>query len=217
MYFLCQKGYVWADWSDLRDKSIWMILDLLIVPITLALFVFILDRFERKAERELNLDNQRERLLQNYFDSLTGLILDKKLKESKINTEIREIARIKTHITLERMDNDRKRVLIDFLSKTELINYIGTIPPIINLKSVNLKGANLKSANLIGADLVGANLENADLTGALLIGAHLMSAHLVGAHMRDAALNNAIMPDGKKYNPEIHTIEYLTGKKSKCK
>jgi len=237
MVVLSQNGYVWADWKDLRNKSIWMILELLIVPITLAIFIFILDKFERQEERNLNLDNQRERLLQNYFDSMSDLILKENLKRSNEHDEVREIAQIKTLTTLKRLDIDRKSSIMKFLCETELIQSKDKEKhPIIflrevNLEGINLKGTNLEGANLVGANLEEANLERANLTRAILVGANLKRANLWGAFldwanleganltgamlrgvdMEGIYLKNAVMPDGKYYDSRIHTIEYLSG------
>jgi len=118
---LCKKGYVWADWTDFENKKLWQILELIIIPLILAITLFILDRFERKADREINLDNQRERLLQNYFDAMTSLILDNNLMKSNEH-EIQEIARVKTLTTLKSLDGVRKGELIIFLKRTGLLN-----------------------------------------------------------------------------------------------
>jgi uncharacterized membrane protein len=222
MLFLRSIGYEWIE-SGFTGKTWWDILELLIIPITLAGLVIVIEYFERKKDRELNLDNQRERLLQNYFNTLTGLILDKKLKESNAHDEVREIARIKTLTTLKRLDRIRKSALLEFLLETELIQAKHKGDPIISLKEANLKGARLvgaclDNAHLVSAQLQGARLMLADLRGACLVGACLDNAHLEGAHMDGALLtftkfDEAIMPDGKEYNPKIHTTEYLAGKK----
>jgi len=68
---------------------------LLIIPITLAVIAIVVEFIERKTDRELNIDNQRERLIQNYFDFVSKLILENDLKISEPNDEVREIARLK--------------------------------------------------------------------------------------------------------------------------
>ena len=68
---------------------------MLIIPITLAVIAIVVEFIERKTDRELNIDNQRERLIQNYFDFVPKLILENDLKISEPNDEVREIARLK--------------------------------------------------------------------------------------------------------------------------
>jgi uncharacterized protein YjbI with pentapeptide repeats len=65
------------------------------------------------------------------------------------------------------------------------------------LIKANLTGANLTGANLTGADLTGADLTGADLTGAIITTPQLVQAK---------SLENAVMPDGKKFDPTIHLI-----------
>lgn len=104
-----------------------------------------------------------------------------------------------------------------------------------NLNNSELKGADLIRANLSNADLSNANLsmdffkrvsdgfsdittqktrlDNANLTNANMPNANLTGANLKGASLKDTFLrniiaNNTIMPDGKKYNPEIHDTIY---------
>ena len=91
------------------------------------------------------------------------------------------------------------------------------------LERASLEYANLGGANLAGAYLQDANMANAKLTGARLErafmeGAHLEGANLIGAnsskwsHLEGAIFTSATMPDGKIYDPEIHTVEKLTGR-----
>lgn len=242
MGYLRSYGYTWID-SGFEGKTIWNWLELLIIPGTLAVVAIILDNRERKADRELTRDNQREAALQNYFDALTRLILDKDLRNSEPEDEVRDIAQVKTITTLKRLDSDRKSKLVRFLGDVSLVEGGDKTQPIISLRFVNLEntdlvmdylngadlfcanlrdtcllgahleGANLFAARLEGADLRDTHLEGADLRDAILRGANLEGADLEGSDLLGAHLNGATMPDGKKYDPAIHTIELLTGLK----
>jgi hypothetical protein len=77
-----------------REKTLWDWMNLLIVPIVLALGGLWFSRQERKAEREIEkeraqtereiaTDRQREAALQMYFDRMTELLLEKGLGTSK--------------------------------------------------------------------------------------------------------------------------------------
>jgi len=76
-----------------------------------------------------------------------------------------------------------------------------------NLCDVDMRGADLEGANVQGADLQGANLR-----GAILKGSDFQNAILKGADLKGADLTEAIMPDGEKYRPTIHGVEYLMRK-----
>ena len=161
---------------------------------------------ERKAaeqqaelEREITHDNQRETSLQAYIDKMSDLLLEKHLRESKPEDEVRTIARVRTLTVLPRLDPTRKGSVLPFLREAGLI-YNGRDRSIINLYGASLVGANLQNiilqnvdlgganlqranlqdANLEGADMQVANLRGADLQGAILVGANLQKASLVG-------------------------------------
>ena len=224
--------YIWRNcnlWEEKNctgfiGKTIWDVLELIIIPVTLAGVAVILDRLERKADRENSRDNQQEVALQNYFDAMSRLILDKDLRNSSKN-EVRKIAQVKTISTLERLNLDRKSKLINFLWSLDLVYGSAEISPIISLSGIdlrhvqligsNLEGANLGCANLEGANLDGSNLEcaylgeahlenthlegayldKADLTLSHLKGAYLYKAHLYGAHLEGADLEGADLED----------------------
>lgn len=113
--YLCKKGYVWID-SGFDEITWWDIFKLAVIPLALAFFAYILDNRAKKADSDI----QSERLLQNYFDAMTSLMLNYNLLESK-DYQIREIARIKTLTTLKSLDGDRKGDLVKFLNTTGLL------------------------------------------------------------------------------------------------
>lgn len=284
MFFTC---YLWPDGNctGFMGKTVWDVLQLLIIPVTLAVVAAYLDGLERKTDRENMKDNQREALLQSYIEFMTQMVLKEGLSESKEGDKVREIAQVKTDTTLGRLDLRRKEVMVKFLSSMGLVqgkggtgkkNYrsvviLGGIDlsgaelegidlPDTDLWKANLMGANVHRADLGGADLSDADLSSADLSGADLMGANLSGANLSGAdlsgtdlsgaeisdailcdanfrdsnlsgadlyrvNLRGADLSGAIlegawfdgarMPDGKEYDPKIHTVEMLTGHKKK--
>ena len=84
-------------------KTLWDWMQLLIIPAVLAIagYVFTLttSENERRAteqrsrdERDTTLDNQREAALQDYIDKMSELLLEKKLRESQQDDEVRKIA-----------------------------------------------------------------------------------------------------------------------------
>ena len=95
LIYFRSKGYTWLNWTGFEGKTVWSVFDLIIIPATLAVVAVVLKVLERKADREIALENQREMILQNYLDAMTRLILDKNLKKSKPHVKVREIARVK--------------------------------------------------------------------------------------------------------------------------
>jgi hypothetical protein len=229
--------YVWWNcdhWPNnnctaFEGKTVWEVLELLIIPVTLAIVAAYLDKLERKADRENAKDYQREVALQNYFDAIERLVFDKNLQADNSDYKVRMIAQAKTISTLQVLDNARKSVLIKFLCELDLVNASIEANPIIKLSRINLKGVELDVVNLEGADLQWTNLEGARLQHAHLERAHLEFAHFEGANLNGAKLkraylrykefsflnlnfSNAIMPDGKRFDSSLHTVEMLTSK-----
>jgi Zn-dependent protease with chaperone function len=188
-------GYAYnLNWSGLHGKTFWDWLQLLIIPAVLAvggyLFNYTTSRNEQKTtqlrgqtERDISSDNQREAALQAYIDNMSELLLDRHLRESGEDDEVRKIARVRTLTVLPRLDGLRKRSVLSFLYESGLI---GKGKSIVDLSGAELVRANLSRANLSRADLGGADLGGAKVTDEQLAKAH--------------SLLGAIMPDGKKHD-----------------
>ena len=159
----------------LRGKTLWDWLQLLIIPVVLAvggyLFNYTTTRAEQRNtqvrdqnEQSIASDNQREAALQAYIDNMSELLLHEKLRESGEDDEVRKIARVRTLTVLPRLDANRKGSVLQFLHESSLIHK--------DKKIIDLRDANLFEANLNRADLSGANLRGANLRGALQL--HLL-------------------------------------------
>ena len=181
-------------WTGFQRRTLYDWLQLLIIPAVLAvggyLFNYTTTRAEQKStqdrdktERDIALDNQREAALQAYIDSMSELLLEKKLRESGDDDEVRTIARVRSLTVLPRLDGNRKASLLQFLHESGLIEK--------DRKIVDLDGADLRGANLIGDDLHGADLIGANLRGARLMATNLSIANLSGALLDDADLSYA--------------------------
>ena len=74
------------EWSGFQGKTLWDWLDLLLVPILLVLLLpgahwIVQKAQERRAhiEREIALDDHREKAMQSYMELMTDLIVEKGL------------------------------------------------------------------------------------------------------------------------------------------
>jgi Zn-dependent protease with chaperone function len=129
------------DWTGFNGnsksgKTLWDWMQLLFIPVVLAIAGFWFNHRERKAaelraeieqnaaerraeaeqeieqqrtkaEREISEDSQREAALQAYINNMSELLLHEKLRESGPNDEVRKIARVRTLTVLPRLDGDR--------------------------------------------------------------------------------------------------------------
>ena len=127
--------------------------------------------------------------MQKYLDSMAELMIEKGLRSSEPDTEVRDIARARTLTVLQGLDGARKGTLLRFLKEAKLINRIA---PIISLSTMHLDKAQLRWADLSGTSLHGAIFGGAELREAHLEGADLSNAYLGGeADLRGAYLNGA--------------------------
>jgi hypothetical protein len=164
-----------------------------------------------EAERELAVQRAQDEALQAYLDQMSGLLLERDLRASEEDSEVRTLARARTLTVLERLDPSRKTALMQFLVEADLVQRVDGRDPIISLRGADLSGANLLNANLSEADLFSANLSEADLWNANLRDADLSEADLSGADLINArswsekqlraadSLEGATMPNGQKY------------------
>jgi hypothetical protein len=155
--------------------------ELLIIPLVLALAALWfngqtrksdqeLARRERENDRQISEDRAREEVLQRYLDRMQELILEKGLRRSEKHAEIRDVARARTLAVLRSLDGNRKGQVVKFLHEAYLIGRIEgggqVIRAIIYLHTADLTGAHLNGANLENTDLGGAHLNGANLSGA---------------------------------------------------
>ncbi|GCE14581.1 pentapeptide repeat-containing protein [Tengunoibacter tsumagoiensis] len=218
MWGISRFGWDWTGFTDYtppnsqyqRGKTLWDWLQLLIVPAILAagagFFTWWSARTERQIaqrrydqeqkiadqryeqDQELALGKQREDLLQAYLDRMAELLLEKRLRDSKDDDEVRKVARTRTISTLVQLDGKRARTIFVFLREAQLTEKSN---PIISFAGADLRNAKWSEVNLSGADLSGADLSGADLIGANLIGANLSEADLCGTSFSAADLTRA--------------------------
>jgi uncharacterized protein YjbI with pentapeptide repeats len=195
-----EKDPTWAMRVDVvRDpKFLWDWLELLIIPVVLGAGALWFNNQTRKSEQALAQDRAREEALQRYLDTMQGLILDKELRRSEKDAEIRDVARARTLTVLRSLDGNQKGQVVRFLYEADLIRTSiresrerWVIGAIIYLRGAELSGANLSNTNLFRANLSNTNLFRANLSIASLMGADLRGADLTGADLFFATLSDA--------------------------
>ncbi len=200
-----------------RGKTVWdwlPIVGALLVPLVIALgtgwITWQLAKLENQraqqaqkienrraeAERELAKQRAQDEALQAYLDQMSGLLLERDLRASEEESEVRTLARVRTLMVLERLDPTRKTAVMRFLEEAVLIQRAEGRGPIIYLGGADLRGADLPFADLRGAiltdaDLSNANLKGAELRDATLHGANLSEANLINANLEGAELSIA--------------------------
>jgi hypothetical protein len=217
-----ESTYPKSDTQEIRPrKTLWDWLQLLIVPLGLALLGLWLttawqasttqeveDR-RAQAQQELEAERAQDAALQSYLEAMRNLLLEEGLRTSGPDSSVRAVANVETLLILERVDEVRKRSVLRLLNDSRLID---ANTPLIDLDGANLEGAYVSGMDLSGTDLSDANLKGADLEGAKLKGANLEGANLKDAYLsgargvtneqleqQAASLKGATMPNGQKY------------------
>jgi uncharacterized protein YjbI with pentapeptide repeats len=189
--------------AGLRERKLWNSLKLLLVSAALVSGIVYLQEQSKQRELEgykavtqreqlLAQDSARQESLNRYFDTMTALLFDRKLRTAKDSDEVRSIAHAKTIATLQSLDSNRKGILLLFLQEAKLIERDNTAISLSNadLSNTNLSGMNFYRSNLSGTTLNGANLSNTNLSGANLSNINLIEANLSGANLGNANLSN---------------------------
>ena len=192
-------------------KTLWDWLQLLIIPLVLALGGFMFNVLRDRTEHSIAEDSQRETALQAYFDKMSELLLSKPLHELAEDEEARQVARVRTLTVLRRLDTERKVSVLQFLQEAALINKDKPIVKLggadfsriiirsfrfggpkfveVDLSEANFRGADLSGIFLTGAKLILTNFRDTQLTGAKLNEADLLQANLSGANLSGAWLH----------------------------
>jgi uncharacterized protein YjbI with pentapeptide repeats len=215
----------WPRWTGFRGKTAWDWMQLFIVPLVLTVLGLSfaiaqqvvanlqqdlqqqraetrsaqqaqkIENQRAQAERELAAQRAQDERLQAYLDQMSNLLLEKDLRASKEDSEVRTLARVRTLTALESLDPSRKTAVVQFLAEAGLVQSVDGRDPIIGLSGAELSGANLSRANLSGADLRSADLRSANLRSANLSDADLREADLHNTLLSDAFLNDAFLND----------------------
>ena len=215
-------------WTGWRGKTLWDWQALLFIPVTIALIASLFTQYQNTRQREIENLRAEQAMELAYFEDMGALLLEKDLRTVDEDSDVRLLARARTLAVLDGVTGIRKVRVLEFLSETKLTQFgPQDQPPIISLRfadlsetylarrfilsNTDLDRAELINAKLINANLTDAKLTRADLSGADLRGADLSGADLSGADLSNAtgvscqqteraeSLEDAIMPDGQKY------------------
>jgi uncharacterized protein YjbI with pentapeptide repeats len=147
-----------------------------------------LDDRRTQESRELEAQSAHEAALQNYLEQVGTLLIEQPLRRARPGDNLSTVVRAQTLAVLEGLDPNRKRILLQFLYESGLID---SHKPVVSLAAANLSEAELSEANLSHADLSGAFLWKAILTKAKLGEANLGEANLSHADLSHADLSHA--------------------------
>ena len=157
-------GFTAPDGTFYPARTLWDWLNLLILPVVLFISFLWLNRKMRNQystpplqqqsdvvprsndiEKELFAERLREDALQNYFEQMTELLLDRDLRNSQEGSELRALAHARTLTTLHALDEVRKSAVLRFLVELGLVSRQN---PIIGLSGVDLRDVQMPHTKL---------------------------------------------------------------------
>src|SRR5947209_19729828 len=98
LVLLILTGYR-LTWTGFFNKTLWdwlNLLGVLAIPVVVGLGAAWFTTKQGKVSERENKDKQHETALQTYIDKMSELLLEKKLRESQSESEVRKIARVRT-------------------------------------------------------------------------------------------------------------------------
>jgi uncharacterized protein YjbI with pentapeptide repeats len=213
MLYLRSQGILWADWTGFgpytgtlpeenRGKTLWEWMQVLIIPIVLAVGAFLFNASQKRTELKIAQDRLHEEALQSYLDKIGHLLLKEDLLATKDDPEakVRKIAQVQTVTTLRKLDTTRQNIVIQFIRDAGLADFLLSGASMVNinlhdtnLSEVKLSGADLRKVDLSGTDLSMAFLSEADLYRANLRRAFLFNAYMIGTDLSEVDLSEAFL------------------------
>jgi Pentapeptide repeats (8 copies) len=186
-------GYYFEwKWTGFPKRTPWDWLDLLIIPVVLAIVGYWFNRQQQSREFAIAEQRSQHETLQAYLDQMAPLLTDEKrpLRRARPGDHLSVVAWAWTKTVLRRMGRVHKGNVLRFVNEAGLINKHS---PVFHLSGADLHGADLRNSTLTDANLHRADLSEADLREADLRGADLRGADLRGADLSEAKLNGAIL------------------------
>lgn len=186
-------------------KTVWDFLELMLVPLALAVVGYFFSLKERQAEQDIAKQRAMDDALKSYLDAMGGLLTDKGLSDPEPPEHVRNLARAYTLTVLNRVNGERRAAVVQFLYEAQLITTPdGTDKPKVMMRGANLQGVDLHGADLHGADLHGTDLHGANLQETFLLLADLHGADLHGADLRGTILKKANLQGANLQGANLH-------------
>lgn len=178
--FYLIRNNPWPTWTGFEEKTLWDIIEIVIIPVFLALIVIWFNYQSNRNSNRISNNQTQDSTLEKYLDYLSNILIIEEFLNAEKN---RQLLRAKTLTALHRLNGERKGVLIRYLYNLDLIN--------INDQVIDLSGSDLNNIDLSGSDHSG----NKDRT--LLSYLSLFEASFIGAEMRKADFSEAKLSRSK--------------------
>jgi uncharacterized protein YjbI with pentapeptide repeats len=171
-------------------RTLWDWMELILIPLVLAVTIFLLNRSSRISEQRIETEHQREEALRVYLDQVAELLLRMDTDNSN-NAAIAGVIRAHTLAVLKRLDGIRKSIILKFLYEAGLISGDN---PVLSLERADLTGVIIEASSFLHEiNLRGANLDKAKLQWSRIYGGSLSSTSLRRTDLRSSVLSKSVL------------------------
>jgi uncharacterized protein YjbI with pentapeptide repeats len=193
------------NWTGLKEKKGWDIVQLLVVPLSLGLIGFGFQYFSKQIEQQAATNKNEQEILAKYLDQMSDL-LEKGLLTSKLDSEKFKIARAKTIITLHSINPTRQHLVMQFLEASGLNDLYGDNGGILfksSMSKSDFAKADFSNSTFIESNFSESTLLGIDFTNSKLMKAKFYKADLQKSKLADAKLEGAELSETKLMEADL--------------
>jgi uncharacterized protein YjbI with pentapeptide repeats len=104
-------------------KTLWDWLQLLLVPVVLAIVAFSFNAGQASTNQQLEEQSKQEQVVNDYLDQMSTILLQYHLHDSQPGDPIRALAQASTLTALDRLDSEHKSIIVLFLYRADILKY----------------------------------------------------------------------------------------------
>ncbi len=195
--------------SGPRGKTLWDWMNLLVVPVLIALTAWSFKEIEKRNTQSSERERAQNETLDSFIKIMTELIINNKLISQTPSPESKIIARTRIMLALSNLDRMKKGQVLQFLFESSLINQ----EPKINLnggdiKNAVLDGIVLSSSEIKGAYFNKASIKNSNLSNANFTSCNFSEANFSNSLMENTDLSYSNLTSAKLRNINLDSINF---------
>jgi len=177
-------GPVGGEGISIRpQKTLWDWMQLLLMPLVLAIIAFLFTRAQRDRDTKLSSLQRGADALHNYLDYMTRLLVEQDLTDDSLIERASRVAKARTTSLLDQLTGTQKGHLLRFIADSGLLDREG---PFLSLERANFQATELepglyRNCRLHGVNLDRAVLEHCSFDESDLASSTIMDARLEGA------------------------------------
>lgn len=188
-----------------EPKKLWDWLDLLIIPLSVAIIGWIYKEYEKSKDEKKDFENKQNETLDSYFRVISDLIIKSNLLDINLNKESKIIARTRTIVAIEILNDERKGQVLQFLYESKLINN----------NIIELLGANFKSSEVSGIVLKDTTIKGVYFCDSKFIRSYLdrsvfTACDFTNSDFSDSSMQNTNLSYTKLINCKLINIDLTT-------